>query len=362
MEALDQIVREQEQIIREKNEFHLNFNKFLSANPPQPESLHIDLQIQSAVEELRRLKAEYIEVRTQELFVKTLLTAKSLDDLPTSQETGRAEVALQEKKRELRKIKAERAKAESELTETVEQLGHTVQEFNRGRDEAKLRLRQARIASRSAHVRKLIQSRDVTQIESLVDHIDELDASCCQDIINILREERALVERQAIEESSAVENLRREVEELESDVQDLGIESNRLEQIITAEDSRNPKLAKLRHECMLQKELEKMLSSLTGVRVSEIHENGISFFFNANALLPSNGGTERNDVTHTIKIELLEDRGGESNVSSVSISPEDISVADVCNGNTAVSLCIVMQTICSRLLAFASQKAPISRP
>lgn len=352
--AVANLIDDHEQALSEIQEPNPSF-KQLAAHPPSDPST--DLKMQDSFQGLRYLKAKYVQLRTKNIFMDTIRNTKSVNDMTTPAEAGRTEVSLKTSKTELRKIKKARKEAQEENARNITDLKQASENRETVKKELERRLRQARAAANGNDVRAILGSRNIAKIESLVDHVDDLDANACYDLISLLREEKLYMERDASQKSAHVNQIRKEVEQLKIGVPVQEADNEKMREQIAENDRNNPEAATLRHECMLQEQLEGVKSSLTGLRVVDVRENGMSFQLNIRLFASCKESGDRQEGIHILDVEF-EDEGKTEKpmIAQMALRPPDVSVNDICRKDPNVSLKCAVRTICNRLVTFLQEQ------
>lgn len=358
MNDISSFLNDTEQELHRQNlDISLSNDSLLQAPSRPSDTPPVDLEIQSSFDELRRLKFQFVELRTKEIFLKRILETKSLEDLPSSNEAGRAEVALAESKRELREIKASRRQAEERERDILVEIGKAFRENKASYENVQKRISDVRAAVRSNDAEKVLSERDIDSIQSLLKHIDELDEHCCRDIVQVLQEEKRVIEREAKEKSTHVDSLRKKVRDMQNEVDSLEHETTKLKEEIAKNDNGDSGAATLRREYALLNEMDAVLAALGGVHVSEVRANGMSFEFNAALFMPFVEGRNREISTHLLDVEFAEEDIGNVRIANMAISPPDINVTDLCDDNIS-SLPMSIQIVGCRLAAYMEGRKP----
>lgn len=352
MESVPEILRTHSEALQHNSHVELSHYKYLNVQPPEPDTPHIDVEVEAAFHELRLVKEERVMLRTKRLVMEAILSASSLDDLPSPQQTARAEVAVEQAKSKLRKAKQARRNAEKELAASVQSFAKSRVEQQQAYDALDQKIRRANAAYNAFEVKEILERRDMGKIEEIVNDIDSYDAACCDDIVAILQEETERVGRMAKDKSEVVDRLGKEVEELQRDVVSLKNSSEDHKSKIAENDRQMVGAAEIRHECNMQDQLEEILSSLSGVKVSDVRANGLSFDINAPLFVKRFEGSSRKQPSHILDVEF-EDEGdlGMSTILEMAIRPPDVTVNDLCK-DSSISLTTAVRSVCMRLTSF----------
>lgn len=322
----------------------LNCSKFLPQGPDKrkpSEEVPCELRIQAAFDRLKRIKAQHIAVRTHKIFLSHLASGRPVEEIATAQATGLAEATLRSAKQTLRTVKASRMDATRRLAEAASSLGAQIDSRDAEAVSVEALLRRARCAARAGQVAEALESRDLRQIEALVDHIDEVDGPACEDLVFALREEKELANRLATQSRERVDVLRSEVDALREEVSTMEKASSELQEKIAGTEEEVKGAAQMKKECMFQENLEGVMASLGGVRIIDIRSNGMSFEICAHLVQPYVAGDDRSKATHVLDVQMDDS----ALTGEVTLDPPEVEVTDL----QGKALPWVLRNICSRL-------------
>lgn len=356
MDQVEVYLDKQTAALRNISDVDLSYQSILDDHEDSKDLPPVDVQIAAAFQELRQLKAQHLEMRTRELFLNRILDAKSFDELAPMEETGRLEVEVNHEKTTLRQIKKARSESEKSVANAAIKLEKNLHHSETEKKKVASLLQKAKYSIRSKSVDAILAERDINKIESLVPDIDELDTHCCDKIIQFLREEKNVLRKEAHNRSEDVDNMRVAVEQLQADVDKLELERNRLQNEISKNDQKDPNFSHLRHECMLQEQLESVMASLTGLRVAATHNDGISFEINASVLLPDHETIDR-DLTYELNVKFDEENLGITKIVALTLRPQDVQVTDICD-EPDLTLPMAVQLVYMRLIKHLKEKIP----
>ena len=318
----------------------------------------IDARIEEALEELRYVKARHIELRSKNLFMETILNTDT-ENIATSADAGRAEVNLKHDKAKLRSIKAERRSLEEQFEKKVGSYAASSKAYENGKESIERSIRKTKNVISGNDVRAVLGSRDFDKVERLVEHVDDLDARDCDDLVAVLAEERALMQRDTTQKMASNAKLRHNVEKLSGQVNEMEREVDELRSKIDRDNRSNPELLKLRHEAKMQGELLGVLGDILGVQVDGVTENGIAFRISPEAWVKREAGSTVR-APHVLDIAFDEPKQDEYGCEQLTIAhmmlrPDSVKVNDICE-EPNVSLESAVHTVCERLMKWMANE------
>ncbi|PXF40935.1 hypothetical protein BWQ96_09330 [Gracilariopsis chorda] len=321
-------------------------------------AIPVDIQIQAELDDLRHLKYELNAFRTKRIFLQNLRDARDVQDLPTAQQAVSAEIKLQKMKSELRKTKAERSALERRFENAVRDLGEASADHLHACQSMKHRIHLYRADTYTDNVEKQIKLGDWESVFRSFDDIEEVDSlqvPHCRTLINLLRKEKLKFEAQSDHNKPQLQQIHQHVRHLENNVDMLKEKQHALNQRIHKFEHSDPAFSKLRHEYELQKQLQHILPSITGVRVADVRVNGVCFEINAMLFVPFVDGTKRDQKTHSLIVKVDENCDTANNVVELCLTPADVRVDDLFGRDENMSLRFVVQTVCARLAEFMAR-------
>lgn len=339
-----------------------DFDLFLSSFLPADEShqsideVSADVDIQSAFDELRYLKQESVALTTARLVMTQILTNQPIEKVTTAKDVVLAEASLREGKEKLRVIKKKRNEADKRLPDLIEEVSQCVQQRDLRAAEVRRNILKEQAAVRSQQVREALERHDIDAIESLISHIDEVDISSCNEMLDFLRKEKAVANRDGTSCRTRVDTLLKEVEDDREIVQDKEDRASELESRIQSIDASIAPASAIRSEIALHEQLVFVLSSLGGLKIREIRRGGLSIAINAMLFVPNCSTIDRSRTTHFLDFEYGNSDGGENqedtDLFDVMLQPADVSVKDLRNSD----LRLVVQIVIRRLRDFMMDK------
>lgn len=348
-----------------KNQHPTARHKQLIAGTTLPQdAIPVDVQIQAELDDLRHLKYELNALRTKKIFLQKLRDARDVQDLPTAQQAVSAEIALQKMKSELRKTKAERASLERRFENAVSEWGDASAQHIHACRSLNDRIHSYRADVYTENVERQIKLGDWESVfRSFGDtqEVDRLQLPHCRTLINLLKKEKLKLQTQSGQNQPQLEQLHQHVRQLENSVNMLKEKLRMLNHRLQKQERLDPAFSKLRHEYELQKQLQQILPSLTGVRVADVRVNGVCFEINAMLFLPFVDGTKRDQKTHSLIVKVDENGDTADNVVGLSLIPADVPVDDLFGKDENMSLRFVVQTVCARLAQFMARTSQEQR-
>lgn len=293
------------------------------------EELSAEIDIQAAFDEIRFLKSHLVRLWSVESVLQQLQLDKTIETVATAKESARLDCSLLETKKSLRAVKRARADADKQLPNLVQDVvsGLRVRDVTAGHIRQHLHKRRATVRARE--VQSAISQRDLPVIEDMVDHIDEVDSKICGDLIRLLREEKASASKNASQSRARVEELRRDVENLEAAVTVRDERMMELQSRITTVDSIVENAPSIRNDILLERRLASTLRAVSGVAVREVRGGGLSLSINAGMFARLPRQIPRNYMTHSLDIEFGCDSNNKSDISEVydvMLNPRDVSL------------------------------------
>lgn len=353
MAALQELMDENFQLLSKDDELEFGYKSMVLSSESEENgensSIPMDMQIQAVQEQLAKVKHNERNLLTYELFLQRVLESKTLEDaLPTSAELAQNDVLLAQEKVKLRAIKAARAEAEKDLAEAAKKLGESSSARNRVRSEFKDEVERAKAAVKVEVVKNVLKSGDKAEMEKLVANIDSYDANACELILRELAIQKSQCEKEAKEQANKTEEIELRAKTLEKEVSELEQSTKAMQATISENDKENSSHAAMRHECAMQEQLTEMLAALTGVRVSEVRSNGLTFMLNANVFTGKRESPPQSSHTHTLEVEFGSNEIGETVIAFMHLDPPDAEVSDI-REELGMSLYTGVGKVCQRL-------------
>lgn len=308
------------------------------------------LLIQAVMEQLAKVKDHERTLLTKQLFFERILSSDTVEDtIPSHSEFVKMDLLLGAEKKKLRSIKAARAQAEKDLASAASELDTATVQKEQARAELEDAVRSAKATANLELVKQTIAAGNESDFKNLISNIDTCDSEACSLILEELSLQRAQLEKEAMAADRDGTALKAEAGALEKEVSELKSSTKALQEKISGGDNEESGLAGLRHECAMQEQLGDMLHVLTGVRVSEVREHGMTFQLNARAFsLPQESPTPESLKTHTLEIEVCTNDVGETIVAFMHLDPPDVNVSDL-REDLDMSLYDGVGKVCERL-------------
>ncbi|CAN8069439.1 unnamed protein product [Agarophyton chilense] len=319
--------------------------------------LPVDNQIQTALEELRCLKYQLTALSGKEIFLRKLRDARSIEDLPSAQDAVAAEITIQKKKSALRKQKAARAAAETRFEKAIKDTCFVEKELQNARQLAQNHFKRIKSTNYTNRLAEKIREGDWESVVRSFDDItevDKLEGSHCGELSAILTQERLKLETQANEGNTEVTDIQKRLHRVEQNIQMWTSDIQSVRRSLAEQERRDRNYGALLHEYELQNQFSQILPSITGVRITEARTNSISFEINGALFLPSDAKVDRSQVTHTLVIKRAE-REGRAHME-LSLSPADVEVSDLVDGQKNIMLSVVVKEVCARILKFLENR------
>lgn len=290
-----------------------------------------DADIQATMERLKMMKIKQIELCTKEMFLRRVLKARTLDDaIPSAQEVAQLDLSLGKEKSKLRAIKASRATAEKSLADIARTIDSATASRERVRSEALQTLHKARAASRMQHVKYVLETGNDQDLDMLVRDVDGLDLMCCQLILRELRSQKGDLEKEASSQSTRSENLRREVNALGKDVEQMEAKRISLQEEIAEKGRNDSAMAEVRQRWTMMEKLEEVISALLGFRIIDIRDNAITLGINASVFAKKGDmSASTTEITHTLDVEFDTNELGDVVIAHMLLDPPDLLVSDL---------------------------------
>lgn len=358
MTTLRELVDNNLNLLRKGDEVQFGFKALIhdhEGEENEGSQIPMDMEIQALLEQLTKVKHNERNLLTYELFLERVLTSSTTEEaLPTPSELAQSEFLLREEKVKLRSIKGKRAKVQEELAKAAEKIDAFSSSRDRARTEFQCDLENADAAAKLEVVKNAIESGDMAEMEKLIANIDSYDAKACEMILREVALQHSQNEKEAKEESEKADALQGAAAKLEKDVSELERSTTELQATISQNDKENSTHAAMRHECAMQEQLTEMLAALSGVRVTEVRTNGMTFKLNANVFAGPRSSGDRSVETHTLEIEFGSNEVGDTVIAFMHLEPGDVTVSDI-REELGMSLYTGIGKVCERLRAGLSR-------
>lgn len=306
----------------------------------------IALQIDAATEQLNQLKFQFIEVSTKQIFLEKIAASSALDTdalpCPSMQELARLELAAEQEKANLKKVKIARATASEQLGLACREVSKAYQDCEDARGSLAKKVRDARAGMRLRDVTNTLKNGTPEDVAKLASTVDEQDAKACELILTHVFSE--LTENEQVKSAAEAE-----VETLQSDVERHALEQSELNSLLGKYKSQvdeleraNPEAPALREESMRHQKIYETVSALTRARISSIYDGGICIQVTVDRRVEvlQNGGVVKDAEPVSILYNLdmgLRDVDGMF-VTSLQATPTDIDADSLVSKESPVTV------------------------
>lgn len=344
--------------------YHADIVSKYDASRVDGNTIPTQLQIDSANEQLNQLKFRFIEVCTKELFLERISVAAVAEGdalpCPTMQELATSELAAEQEKAALKKLKNEREKSSRRLEEVCKKLASASAEMEESKSALHRRIRDVRAGSRLKNVTNILENGSKDSVRKLASDAELHDAKTCEMILSHLfsdlkeRENvKSIAEAEVARLQSAIDRSVKTQSELNTRLSDYRAQ-------IEQNERRNIDAPHLRELCKRNEKLYEMMTALTGARTSAIYDGGLCIEMTIDRPVDTKGDHEvdaQNFIPTLYKLDMTLEQGSGHLVTKVQLSPEsNVSIGHIVSEDRPQPLLRVTQDV-----VFLLSQTPISR-